>query len=249
MCGRYVSPQEAAIERAWEIGRRNQPSLLTPEQTDDLFGRVHFNVAPTTPVPIVRIDTDDGTRVLDVARWGLIPHWWSKSEMPRNTFNARSEEAAVKPMWRHAWRHTRCLLPALGWYEWTDGQRIDPRTGKPKTYRQPYYIHRADGAPLAFAGLYSFPPKDAVQMLSCAVVTMGALGRLAEVHERMPVVLPAHLHDAWLDPELKDAAAVDRLVGQADVGGLAFHPVDTRVNVGRGDDIGMIARVELPAIG
>jgi putative SOS response-associated peptidase YedK len=249
MCGRYVSPEQAAIERAWEIGRRNQPGLLTPEQSDDLFGRAHFNVAPTTLVPILRIDTDDGTRVLDVARWGLIPHWWSKREMPRNTFNARSEEAAVKPMWRHAWRHTRCLLPALGWYEWTDGQRIDPRTGKPRIYRQPYYIHREDGEPLAFAGLYSYAPRDAAPMLSCAVVTMGALGRLVEVHERMPAVLPAQLHDAWLDPSVTEAATVDRLIAGADVGGLMFHPVDTRVNVGRGDDSGMIARVELPSIG
>lgn len=248
MCGRYVSPDEAAIEREWDIGRRNPVRLPLPASAERLFSMTRYNVAPTTLVPIVRFDRDANQRVLDAARWGLIPHWWSKSEPPRNTFNARSEEAAGKPMWRHAWRHTRCLLPALGWYEWTDAQRADPSGGRRKSYRQPYFIHREDGAPLAFAGLYSLPPENGEPILSCAVVTRAALGRLADVHERMPVVLIPELQSCWLDPELKDPAEVDGIVASADRIHLVFHPVDTRVNASRGDDPGMIARIALPAV-
>ncbi len=76
-----------------------------------------FNVAPTTTVPLM-IQAEDGTLTLYGARWGLVPFWWKQPEPPALTFNARSEEAAAKPMWRHAYRNTRCLMPAEGWYEW-----------------------------------------------------------------------------------------------------------------------------------
>src|SRR5450631_4205517 len=109
MCGRYVSPDEAAIERFWEINRRSNT---------DPFRR-RFNVAPTTTVPIIR-RAEDGAHELCEARWGLIPHWWKQEKPPALTFNARSEEAAVKPTWRNSYRHLRCLMPALGWYEWNE---------------------------------------------------------------------------------------------------------------------------------
>ena len=101
MCGRYVSPDQAAIERAWHIGRHNSNPFVE-----------RYNVLPTTSVPVLRFH--DGALELTSARWGFIPFWWKQAKPPQSTINARSEEAAGRPMWRHAFARSRCLLPALG---------------------------------------------------------------------------------------------------------------------------------------
>ena len=107
MCGRYVSPEEAAIERFWN---------LSHTQRENPLGR-RFNVSPASIVPMLLLG-ETGALELVGARWGLIPFWWKEAKPPRLTFNARSEEAATKPMWRHPAAKSRCLVPALGWYEW-----------------------------------------------------------------------------------------------------------------------------------
>lgn len=180
MCGRYVSPDQAAIERAWQIHRSS--GLDFPRR---------FNVQPTTAVPALRLE--EGELVLDAARWGLIPHWWKQDKAPTHTINARLEEAAGKPMWRDPMRRTRCLLPAEGWYEWQE-----LAGGK-----QPHFITRADRTPFCFAGLISIWNGQ----LSCAILTKAAEGPVAEVHDRMPVALPDAAHAGWLDPQLKEASA------------------------------------------
>jgi len=179
MCGRYVSPEQASIERAWKIDRTSS----------NPFPR-RFNVQPATAVPVLLLE--DRARTLRSARWGLIPHWWKQDKPPSTTINARLEEISGKPMWRDPIRRSRCLLPAEGWYEW----RETP-AGK-----QPYYITRRDRRPFCFAGLYA-TWRDT---LSCAILTTQALGPVAEVHERMPVVLPEADHGAWLEPAMHDAA-------------------------------------------
>lgn len=129
MCGRYVSPETAAIERTWHIGRTNSNPF-----------RRRYNVLPTTDVPIIRRAPDADELELTEARWGLIPNWWSKPKPPTSTINARSEEAASKPMWRQPYRNARCLIPAVGWYEWKPMDRTDPATGEVKTYKQPFHL-------------------------------------------------------------------------------------------------------------
>lgn len=206
MCGRYVSPDQAAIERAWQI--RRSSGLDLPRR---------FNVQPTTAVPLLL--REDGGLALTAARWGLIPHWWKQDKPPAHSINARLEEAAGKPMWRDPLRHARCLLPAEGWYEWqalTDG-------------KQPYYLHRADGRPVCFAGLMA----TWNGALSCALLTRAAEGPAAQVHDRMPVVLPDEAHAGWLDPALKDATAFAR--EHAIAREIAHHPVSKRVNNARNE--------------
>ena len=84
-----------------------------------------FNVSPTALIPMLR-PRDSGGAELVAARWGLIPFWWKQANPPRNTFNARSEEALTKPMWRIPASKARCLVPAMGWYEWKEIERADP---------------------------------------------------------------------------------------------------------------------------
>jgi putative SOS response-associated peptidase YedK len=114
MCGRYVSPDEAAIEREWRVGRRNS----------NPFPR-RFNVSPTATVPIQRMSGRSREVELAAARWGFVPLWWKEARPPRTSFNARLEAAASKPMWRDAFRRARCLVPAEGWYEWQERERVD----------------------------------------------------------------------------------------------------------------------------
>jgi putative SOS response-associated peptidase YedK len=100
-----------------------------------------YNVAPTLPIPIIR--ERGGRRHLDHVRWGLIPSW-SKEVPTAPLINARLETLADKPSFRDSLRSRRCIVPALGFYEWR-------KTGKT---RQPYFIFRADRQPLAMAGLW-----------------------------------------------------------------------------------------------
>lgn len=200
MCGRYVAPDTAAIERQWRLA----PGGAAFER--------RFNVAPAADVPVLRQDKE-GQLVLASARWGLVPHWWTQARPPRFNHNARLEEAAAKPMWRDSLRRWRCIFPVVGWYEWRESDK------------QPFYFHRSDGRLAALAGLLSF--KDG--MLTCAVLSTGAQDRPAAVHHRMPVSLPAEAEAAWLESGTvqADAAgiafhAVRRLVNSSKAEGPAL---------------------------
>jgi putative SOS response-associated peptidase YedK len=223
MCGRYVHPDSAAIERAWHVGRSG----------GNPFER-RYNVLPTTSVPILRAAPGSGALELVMARWGFIPHWWKEARPPQSTINARSEEAAAKPMWRDAFRRARCLIPAEGWYEWREMERIDRATGEVKRYKQPYFMRRPDGAPFCFAGLMAAwrAPDAEAPALSCAILTRAAAGKIAALHDRMPVVLPAAAHDEWVDAGLTDAARIAAIVAGA-ASDFGYAPVSTAIN-GRG---------------
>ena len=221
MCGRYVPPSEAAIEREWQLLR------AVPQFP------ARWNVAPGAMVPLLRLDPE--TRALEAvpARWGLIPHWWKDAKPPNGTFNARLEEAAAKPMWRDAIRRSRCLVPALGWYEWRKVELPVAPGRAPKIAKQPYFIRRRDGAPLAFAGLVAAwrPAPGADWVLSCSILTLPAKGGLAEVHDRMPAALPRDAQLAWVSADVKDGAAAAELARSAvSVDALEHYRVSTRVN-------------------
>src|SRR5258706_13066458 len=119
MCGRYVSPEQAAIERAFHLGRCG----------GDPFKR-KFNVFPSDTVPFLRGVPDSPELELAAGRWGFVPHWWEDAKPPRGSHIARVGEVAQQPMWRDAWTRARCLLPAEGWYEWKTVERLDPVTGE-----------------------------------------------------------------------------------------------------------------------
>jgi len=230
MCGRYVSPAQAEIERAWQVGRQNGNPVVR-----------NFNVAPTTHVPVLRRDPALGELELTAARWGLIPAWWKEAKLPMHTINARFEEAATKAMWRHPIRSARCLMPAEGWYEWRKIEQVDPETGEVKTVKQPHFIYRRGGQPFSFAGLLSFwtPPGKTDALLSCSILTRAASPAVASVHDRMPVVLPDGMHDAWLDPRLTDAAKVTAIIRECAVDDFNHHAISPRVNSPRNNDAGL----------
>jgi putative SOS response-associated peptidase YedK len=206
MCGRFVSPEERALERAFDLGRRDNPNP---------FAR-RFNVCPTDTIPFLRMPSGADRLELAAGRWGMVPHWWKEAKPPRTSFNARLEEAADKPMWRDAFARARCLIPAEGWYEWQAVERVDPSTGEIQKAKQPYFVRAKDAGIFCFAGLAAYwkDPKTGEALRSCAILTAQAEGAVAEIHDRAPVVLPAESYGAWLDRKLDDPAKAKAIAGR-----------------------------------
>ena len=167
MCARYVITSPAAAIRAL-FGYAEQPDFPP-----------RYNVAPTQPIPIVRLDA--GKRSLALLRWGFVPAWVKD---PRNfslLINARGESVLDKPSFRNAMRRRRCLIPADGFYEWHDG-----------TPRRPYFVRARSGGPLAFAGLWeTWTGPNGEEIDSAVIVTTQANRTLAAIHGRMPVIVRA----------------------------------------------------------
>lgn len=218
MCGRFVS-------------------VSTPEQLAEAFGvddvrtesqGERYNVAPTLDVYSV-IEKDDQRR-LGTLRWGFLPHW-AKSLKSRAPINARLEGIEDNRMFARAFERRRCLIPADGFYEWQE------REGS--TRKQPWYIHDPDGAPLALAGIWTVwrdPDQDDPDpVFSCAIVTTAAAGRMADLHDRMPVVLPERLWAEWLTADPQEATHLHEVVMKAGVPRLEARTITDRVNNVRND--------------
>ena len=230
MCGRYVPPDEAAIDRFWRIDRRNWHGWIKPL----------FNVAPTTVVPIIT-QARDGAYELVGARWGLIPHWWKKESPPSLTFNARSEEAFQKPTWRQSLRTMRCLMPARGWYEWNESEAVRSESGR--KVNQPYFIFCPNSEVLAFAAMWALWERpSASPVVSCALLTKAAAPSIASIHQRMPAVLKPNQFEAWLAPSTPPED-VGALIASAreDFEG---YPVSTKVNNTRNDFPELLEKVQ-----
>lgn len=237
MCGRYVAPESADIERLWNLRHAPNP-----------FVRINYNTAPTHMVPAVRRAAGgSGTKVADAAaveqpelvalRWGLIP-FWAKGVAPKyGTINATVERMREAPTYRGPWRRgQRCIVAALGFYEW---QVVQGPGGKPA--KQPYYIHTGDQEIFGMAGLWdASTAADGTLVESCTLLTMPANRVMAVIHnarERMPVILRREDHEAWLAGNPEEA---ERCIAQYPDELLIAHPVSSRVNSPRNNDAALI---------
>ena len=176
-------------------------------------------------------DGAEPTRAMHVARWGLIPHWAKDPTMGARMINARSESVAEKPAFSKSLAQRRCLVVADGYYEWHTAP--DPAGGK-KPVKTPYYIHPTDGAPIAFAGLYSWWPDPAKApddpgrwVLSTTIITQAARDGLEQIHDREPAVLDHDLVGAWIDRDAGTETALDILSRPCPP--LTWHEVDRAV--------------------
>jgi putative SOS response-associated peptidase YedK len=206
MCGRYGSflPAEAIVRI---FGTVNPLPNLAPS----------WNVAPTADCAVVRRHPEIGAWHLDLLKWGLLPTGRRNRPKARRPINARSETAATSGMFKDALARRRCLVPADAFYEW---KVIEG--GK-----QPYAIARQDGQPLAFAGLWeSFRWPDETVTRSFTILTTAPNAEMAELHDRMPVILERDDWSVWLGEAGGDHAA---LLHPAADGLLRVWPVDRRV--------------------
>lgn len=212
MCGRYtLYSHEDDLASLFEV----KPLPLTER----------YNIAPTQEVPVVT-ERPGGSREISFMRWGLIPHWVKDpADFKVNLFNARSESAAEKPSFRDAMKTSRCIIPADGFYEWrTEGSA-----------KQPYYIRRHDGKPMAFAGLYSAWTKGSQPLMSCTILTTDSQGPLTELHHRVPVILEQDEWDRWMDPTQVEPREVEDMLNAPSEGLLDWYAVGKQVGNARLD--------------
>jgi putative SOS response-associated peptidase YedK len=217
MCGRFpLYSDPFTLARRFEA---DAPPELSPR----------YNVAPSQNIPIVR---DEGEkRRFALARWGLIPHWAKDMKIGYSTINARAETVASKPAFRNAFRHRRCLIPADGFYEWQviPGSKI----------KQPWFIVLVDREPMAFAGLWErWRSPEGEELESCSIIVTNANEIMRPIHDRMPVILAPCDWDAWLEPDAKDAGALQGLLKPYSAEGMVAWPVTTKVNSPRNDSVG-----------
>jgi putative SOS response-associated peptidase YedK len=180
-------------------------------------------------------------------RWGLVPFWAKDPSVGARMINTRAETAKEKPAFRKALTRRRCLVPADGWFEWRAGA---PAAGGGKRGpKEPFYMTNPDGASLAFAGLWETwrDPNGAPgarPLITCSVLTTDAVGRLTEIHDRMPFVLPRQRWAGWLDPDRTDVTDLLAPPELDRVDGLELRPVSTKVNSVRNNGPALLERVE-----
>ncbi len=266
MCGRFV-----AATPVTDLARL---FAIDTVALDESSNEPNYNVTPRTEVLAIRERIHRGKqstdmqigkreRVLSRLRWGLVPAWANDVSVGDRMINARLETVAEKPAFRSAFALRRCIIPVTGFYEWqVIGEATTPK-GRPA--KHPMYIHRRDDQPLAFAGLWEISdlsdhqssaalpsgraePLSAGKLRTCSIITTEALGSLAEVHHRMPVILPPSAWSDWLDRDSHDPAAlfdlvndypsIDQVANEFDI-----FPVSTRINRPDENSVELIAPV------
>lgn len=216
MCGRFrLSRKYREIREYFDI-------------SEDPGWEPRYNIAPTDSVLAVRQRLDAPGRTLSTMRWGLIPYWSKDSKGSARMINARSEEIANKPAYREAFRQRRCLIPADGFYEWK-------RVGKAK---QAFHFGMSDDSLFAFAGIWERWKNPAGEKIeSCSILTTSPNKLLADIHDRMPVIMPPDTYDLWLDPAFENTGELSQVLRPFNPSLMRRYPVSSRVNSVKNDDV------------
>lgn len=218
MCGRFTlfaSPTEVATY----FGLPEEPVLVP-----------RYNIAPTQPVGLVRMNATNSTREWTLTLWGLIPSWAKDPSIGARMINARAETVAEKPSFRAAFKRRRCLVPISGFYEWQ-------KQGKRK---QPYLITAKNDELLAVAGLWEYwEGADGSALESCTLLTTEANAVMSTLHHRMPVIVAPEDFDQWLgdgkEEDRQTLSELHHLLRPAPDDLLTTQPVSTYVNNARNE--------------
>lgn len=193
-----------------------------------------YNVTPDSQIVIVRAG-EDGAPEAVFARWGLLGPWMKEANDPGRQINARSETAAEKPMFRDAFKRSRCLIPALGFYEWQKAGSGPSR---------PFFVGLASGEPFGFAGLWRRSRlADGTTTDTCTILTTEAHPSIRPIHHRMPVILPQAAHAAWLDPAVREPEVIAAILTPRPERELVAHEVGRAVSNPRNDGPSLIEPV------
>jgi putative SOS response-associated peptidase YedK len=229
MCGRFSQFKEFR-----EIRLRFDPDQLGADWNESLFLQPRYNIAPSQMVPVI---VREGSRQLGLKSWGLAPSWAKDRTIGEKMINARSETLAEKPSFKRLLFTRRCIVPATGFYEWA-------KEGKRKV---PMYFRMKDGGLFGFAGLWdrwksqAAPGRD---FESFTIITTAPNELLATVHHRMPAILKCNEEERWLDPDLKDGAALLSMLRPYPADEMEGYEVSRAVNSPLNDGPECIARVQ-----
>jgi putative SOS response-associated peptidase YedK len=193
----------------------------------DIEDRPRYNIAPTQPVVTVRREMGKQTRKFTTMRWGLIPSWAKDMTIGTRTLNARSETVTTTPAFRHSILTKRCLIPADGFYEWQ----------KMGSVKQPYCFEVGEGGLFALAGLWDQWKSPEGQIIeSCTILTTTPNSLVADMHNRMPVIVTPDKYDLWLDPDVNDFDAIRDILKPYDAAQMRRYPVSRKLNNSKIDD-------------
>lgn len=203
-----------------------------PEAVRDYFGHVNemsypprYNIAPTQPVAVVRLD-HRRQREVALVSWGLIPSWVKDPARMSQLFNARAETAAEKASFRGSLRHRRCLVPADCFYEWTG----------PAGSKRPFMVRPVAGGPIALAGLWEhWLGADGSEIETMAILTVAANPTVGRIHDRMPAIIPPEHFEAWLDISSGRSQAAEAMLEPAPEGLLEVLEVSRKLNNSRNE--------------
>jgi putative SOS response-associated peptidase YedK len=222
MCGRYTITSAPESIRAL-FRYQEQPNFPA-----------RYNVAPTQPIPIVRVT--EGQRHFALVRWGLLPSWVKDPKTFTLLINARGESVIDKPAFRAAMKRRRCLIPADGFYEW---KAVGSR-------KQPYFVKLKSGAPMALAGLWEcWTGPNGEELETAAIVTTEANRTLGAIHGRMPGIVPPEAFDLWLNCTDVDARTAAALIAPAPENLLDVYPVSPAVNRTANDNPRLVEPLKL----
>ncbi len=256
MCGRYAaSARPDELIEAFDVDddRTDETtrSLLKNPQSPPA-GEPDWNMAPSKQAPVVLTRAPRGAqseaeprRQLRLLTWGLVPSWSKDLKMGLRMTNARAESVLGKGAFAQAARSRRCLVPAQGWYEWQVSPTALDAKGKPR--KQPFFMKRADGDPVAFAGLYEFWRDREVDdddpdawLATFTIITTAADPGMDRIHDRQPLVLEREQWETWLDPGESDPEVVRTFLEFAQPGRFEAHPVGRGVGATRNNGPGLL---------
>jgi len=224
MCGRFTnSAKDKDIEREFKVGRLNKVSF-----------EPRYNIAPTQLIDAVV--EQDGERIIEKLKWGLIPSWAKDDSIGSNLINARAETLSEKPSFKKAFESRRCIIPASGFYEWQK---------KASGAKQPFYFYLNDKDVFGFAGLWEeWTDKATGELIeTCTIITTEANEVLKPVHHRMPVILKAENYDAWLDEKEKNTDVLQNFLVPYPAVEMSTHPVGKAVNIPGNDSPELIVQL------
>ena len=223
MCGRYTLINLAHLTQLF-------PWITEPPA--DVPAR--YNIAPTQPILAVGNEKPDQ---YDFFYWGLIPSWAKDPTIGNKMINARCETLATSNAFKNAYKRRRCLIPADGFYEWK--LNADGKT------KQPMYVHMKDSRPFALAGLWeSWQDDKGNEMRSATIITTTPNKLMAQMHNRMPVMIGPKDFERWLAKGDIPPEELDDLLVPYPDGEMEAYPVSKSVNSPRNDGAELVKRIE-----
>ncbi len=231
MCGRFTLAADT---------KKLAEAFSGVEIPENLLPR--YNVAPSQPVAVI---ANNNPHKLEFFQWGLIPSWAKDPAIGSQMINARAETLAEKASFKNAYRRRRCLVLADGFYEWRPPPSPPPDRGGKGGGKIPYYIHLASGRPFAFAGLWETWQTAEDMILSCTIITTGPNELMAQIHNRMPVILPPAAYEQWLDPAERRPEELNSLLRPYPAELMRAYPVSKMVNSPKNDSQELIEPVTI----
>jgi putative SOS response-associated peptidase YedK len=227
MCGRVIqssAPFQLAIVDGLD-GRDSRVHNYPPR----------WNGAPSQELLVIRRNHQTGAISFDPLRWGIIPHWCQDQSGGRKPINAKFETVATLPTFRDAYRLRRCIVPVDGFFEW--------KAVKGQKAKQPFAIAMTNGEPLGMGGIWENwkDPATGEWVRTFAIITTDANKLVAEIHDRMPLILAPGDYARWLGDENDPRDLMKPFPSEL----MRMWPVSTRVNKPENGDPSIVDPIEI----